>query len=323
MSDMEKSKENNSHQNSSDSDSESFFSEEAETIKLHTKEKIQDNHVLVIIIKCETRECDKNIENLKKLFSDPYFIVQICQVDEPENIPPIKNLTTSQYIENYNMQKTLNYAAEGPYSRDKSGTIKNQRWWKDLPCIIIKDSSVSNVSPYNANNDTGGLKKRIQVALDKASEADLHFLCKWSDSCNKYLEVSGANDIENGSSLKWSLRPTSSQAIMYTSKARDFIREKLRYSTVPMGQLLNSYIASGKLLATAFVPNIIDYDISLSTNDNDYLKLSECDNQQVDTYQTSYQQLLWLGIIIFAVVVLAVLLAIFTSTNPGSLNSRI
>lgn len=282
--------------------------------------ELENGTVLVIILKCETRFCDKNIANLKLLFSDPYFIVQVCSVDQPNNIPTVKNLTSSQYLENYYMRKALNYAAEGPYSRDISGVVQSNHWWSDKPCIIVKDSSVSNVNPFYKNDKQGGMKKRIQVALDKAKEADLHFLCKWGDNCNKFVDVKGTSNIDNGSSLKWSVKPTSSQAIMYTPKSRDFIRNKLSYSLIPIGELLNSYIAKGELLATAFVPNIIDYDIDLSTDERDYAKLSECDTETSSTSQTSTQQWIWLLIIIFILITLAVILTIFTAKRnfPGS-----
>ena len=44
------------------------------------EDNIDDNSVLVIILQCETRQCDKNIEELKYLFSEPYFIVHVCKV---------------------------------------------------------------------------------------------------------------------------------------------------------------------------------------------------------------------------------------------------
>jgi hypothetical protein len=263
--------------------------------------------VLVIILQCETKACNMNINNLKMLFSDPYFIVQVCSVDPPHNMPVIKNLTSSQYLENYYIRKALNYAAEGPYARDINGNIQSNRWWGDIPCIIVKDSSVSNINQYD------GMKKRIKVALESAKEADLHFLCKWQDNCNKFTDIKGASNIENGSCLKWTTKPTSSQAVMYTPKSRDFIRNKLMYSTIPMGDLLNSYIAKGSLSATAFVPNIIDYDINLSTDESDYAKLSECNVEPSTSSQTSTQQWIWLLILILILVTLVVILTIFTA----------
>ena len=241
--------------------------------------------VLVIILQCETKSCDENITNLKWVFSDPYFTVQICAVDPPPNVPTTKTLSQSQYMDNYCMRKALNYAAEGPYIPNSQGTLEPQFWWTKIPVIIVKDSSVSNITPSGTtdvdhpdpnDNIIGGMKKRIKVALDKARQADLFFLCKWHDACNKYVDVEGVGSIDHGSTLKWSVQPTATQAIMYTPSARDFVREALVTATVPLSDLLNSNIAQGNLLATVFVPNIIDFDIDLATSNDDYNKLNEC-----------------------------------------------
>jgi hypothetical protein len=266
--------------------------------------------VLVIILQCETKPSDKNIANLKWIFSDPYFVVQICSVDSPENIPSSKTLSPLQYLENYYMRKALNYASDGPYVIANNGQIQNNKWWSDIPCIIIKDSSICNIIP-------SGMKKRIQVALDKAKQADLYFLCKWSDNCSKHTDVSGCSEIEHGSSLKWSIKPTSSQAVMYTPESRDFIRHKLLTATIPLGDLLNAHIARGELLATAFMPNIIDFDVTLSTSDADYAKLSECGTETKTSNSTSNSQWIWLFTIVAIILAIAVIFTIFTvRTSP-------
>jgi hypothetical protein len=271
----------------------------------------ENGQVLVIILQCETKACDKNVSNLKWLFSDPYFIVQVCSVDPPVNIPKLKILTMNQYIENYYIKKALNYAAEGPYIIDSQDTIKNNKWWVNIPCIIVKDSSISNVAPAS-------MKKRIQIALENTKDGDgdmiMIFLCKWSDNCNKYIDVNGATNIENGSSLKWSIKPTSSQAVLYIPNARDFVRNKLNNTTLPIGELFNTYINRGELKAAAFLPNIINYDINVATDETDYSKLNECMEQtSASTSTTSTSQWIWLFVIIIVLLVITVILSIFTS----------
>src|SRR5579871_3558737 len=118
--------------------------------------------VLVIILQCETKSSDKNIANLKSAFSDPYFVVQVCSVDPPSDIPDSKFITKEQYIENFFMYKVLSYAQEGPYVTKGSDTVEAQRWWVNIPVIIVKDSSISNI------DDSIGMKKRIKLALEKA-----------------------------------------------------------------------------------------------------------------------------------------------------------
>jgi len=272
--------------------------------------------VLVIILQCETKSCDNNITNLKWVFSDPYFTVQVCAVDSPVNIPTIKTMTQMQYLENYSMRKVLNYAAEGPYLQNSQGIIESQSWWNKIPVIIVKDSSISNIPvagitrqdyPDNPRDKIiGGMKHRIKTALDKAKEADLFFLCKWNDACNKYIDVNNANNIDHGSNLKWSMQPTATQAIMYTPSSRDFIRESLLKTTTPLSDFLNSNIAKGKLLATVFVPNIIDFDIDLATSNDDYAKLNEC-TSALETTNTNntVAPFVWFVLIIIAILLVA------------------
>lgn len=274
--------------------------------------------VLVIILQCETKSCDANIINLKWVFSDPYFTVQVCAVDPPPNIPTSKTLTNAQYMENYCMLKALTYAAECPYLANSQGTLEPQFWWSTIPVIIVKDSSVTNITPSGITDEEnpdnpedeiiGGMKRRIAVALDKARQADLFFLCKWHDTCNKYVDVEGVGSIDHGSTLKWSVQPTATQAIMYTPSSRDYIRESLVTATVPLSDLLNTNISKGNLLATVFVPNIIDFDIYLATSNDDYNKLNECAPVKTTQSSTNVASFLW-----FAVIVILVILVILVA----------
>jgi hypothetical protein len=276
-----------------------------------------DASVLVIILQCETKQCDSNINNLKWIFSDPYFTVQVCEVDLPSNIPVTKTLTKTQYIENYRMRKTLNYASNGPYLLNSEGILEPQFWWNKLPVIIVKDSSISNItnsgrSDFNHvdsdDNIIGGMKRRISISLDRAIHADLFFLCKWNDACYKYVDVDTqtaypGNNIDHGSTLKWSVQPTSTQAIMYRPSSRDYIQKSLVTATITMSDLLNLNISQGNLLATVFVPNIIDFDIDLATTNDDYYKLSECaPSQSTQDTSNSASAFIWFSIIIMIMI---------------------
>jgi hypothetical protein len=269
--------------------------------------------VLVIILQCETKSCDQNITNLKWVFSDPYFTVQVCAVDPPPPVPSNKTLSQSQYNENYCMRKALTYAAEGPYIDNMP-----QYWWTKIPVIIVKDSSVCNITPSGTTNFVhtdpaediiGGMKRRISVALNKAAQADLFFLCKWNDLCNKYTDVSGVTgSIDRGSTLKWSIQPTATQSIMYTPSSRDFITNALIAATVSLSDLLNSNIQQGNLLATVFVPNLIDFDIEVATSSSDYLKLNECDPASASNGSTgtsSAASLIWFAVIVILIILVA------------------
>jgi hypothetical protein len=124
------------------------------------------------------------------------------------------------------------------------------------------------------------MKSRISKTLQKGTDADLFFLCKWHDACNKFTDVEGSTD------LKWSLQPTATQAIMYTPESRDRIRNILHTTKLPLSAILNDHVANSKMKAAVFQPNIIDFDVSLATRNEDYLKLSEC-QQVTDSNSTS------------------------------------
>ena len=90
------------------------------------REESDNGSILVIILQCETRPCNKNIYHLKWVFSDPYFTVHVCAVDPPSNIQTNNLLTEEEYIENYYMRKALNYAAEGPYIANNQQILEPQ-----------------------------------------------------------------------------------------------------------------------------------------------------------------------------------------------------
>lgn len=250
--------------------------------------KFEDNNsVLVIILQCETRKCDKNIEQLKYLFSDPYFVVHVCYVEPTED------------KENYDIKKIFNFSDNGPFLLNDKGEFESQKWWCDLPTLIIKDSSVSHLSH---DKSIRTVKHKIKSALEKAKDADLYYLCKWNDSCEKHKDVKDCND----KTLKWSVKPTSTQAIMYTKKSKSYILEQSEKSNGSLGQLLNSHINKGNLLATVFTPNIIDYDADLAISNSDYSKLNECDmSNKTNTNNNNSTQILLIVILIILIAVVA------------------
>lgn len=286
--------------------------------QVHASNFVEDDNgsILVIILQCETKSCDKNISNLKWVFSDPYFTVQVCAVDPPADYSANKTLTQDQYLENYYMRKALNYASEGPYLPNTQGVLEPQYWWNKIPVIIVKDSSISNIPLTGRTNKNhidnldsnmiGGMKKRIKIALDKANQADLFFLCKWNDQCDKHKDVEGAENINFGSSLKWSRAPTSTQCVMYKPGSRDYIQNSLMDTKVTLSELLNSNISKERLLATVFSPNIIDYDIDMATSSSDYAKLNECSVALTsNTSSTSSSQIAWLIVMIIIIIIVA------------------
>lgn len=276
-------------------------------------DQLADNSVLVIILSGETKSCDSNIANLQWVFSDPYFVTQVLAVAPPPPVPATKTLSQSQYNENYIMRKALLYASEGPYVDGVP-----QYAWSRLPVLIVKDNSVSNITPsgitdfahnIRSNDVISGMRGRISTALQKAQQADLFYLCHWDDLCNKLTDVSGVTgSIDHGSTLKWSIQPTSTQAIMYPPSTRDFVINTLINASVSLATFLNDEISQGNLLAVTFVPNLIDFDITIATSSSDYLKLNECSTASTSSSSSSSNSnvsVVWFVVIIVLIVLIA------------------
>ena len=279
-----------------------------------------NNSVLVIILKCDKKLKETNINNLKWVFSDPYFITQVKSF-EPSPKPkglgdvithPILTNPNIAYTENYCMYQALTYAAEGPYIINADGSITKEGLWTNLPVIIVKDNSVSNITPSGITNSSqdkiiGGMKNRIQIALQKAQSADLYYLARWNDNCTKNTLVAGTESIDKGSSLQWTIKPTATQAIMYTPKSRDIVSNALctMASNISLSDYLNSAIYDRKFIATAFVPSIISFDTNLATSQTDFNKLNECFPVSTDKPTTSNTSLIWLIVLILVVILVA------------------
>lgn len=254
---------------------------------------IKEAKVLVIILKGGSRKCDSNIDDLFLAFSDPYFKVEARDADEWEYDKSDKRSLSEIELHNEktSMARCLSYASEGPYVKNNEKDVPVFEW-ANMPVIIIKDTSVCRHQ---------GMKDFIKGALKSASNADLFFLCKWGDSCNKFTTVKGSQKINGGVCLKWSSKPTSTQAIMYTPKSRDLLRVCYETATLSVSDLLNAKISKKELSAVVFVPNLVNFDIDLSTSNKDYQKLSEC-SQESDTSNSTDQTVVIALIITFFLV---------------------
>lgn len=210
--------------------------------------------VVVFIVLTEEEPIQPNLDNLKEAFSDPYFVVEVISSKEP--IPPTKK-------------------------KKHQLALKQATQYPDLPAIVILDSSVTNVDPV-------GMRERISTVINQV-EFDLCYLCKWLDACMKYQSVAGIGYIDGGSTLKWTVSPHGTQAILYSVYARNVVNGKVpmkngKYfdQSIPLDQALNQAIMDDLFNAVTFVPNIVDFDINQVTDDNDYLKLNECDPNASD-----------------------------------------
>lgn len=273
--------------------------------------------VVVLIINNYTKESDPNVDNIKMLFSDPFFIVEVCRLiaDVSENISVGDADDTKIYC------KALKYA---------------QKKYPQLPCLLIKDN---NVCYLNATEMKNKIQDACVILNDDASTAthvkdakataNLIYLNVYADQCSKYTAVS----ILNGNSSKytavsgtvpnevhpylvWTKKPNSTQALLFSPAARDLLlttsvddaasaKGKTMDPKGTIGPLLNDLIKNEKLQAMAFSPNLVEFDIKFALDNKDYNKLAQCANMESSTMDsTSFITLVWVIIIIIFLMIL-------------------
>lgn len=181
--------------------------------------------------------------------------------------------------------------------------------WPTLPSLVIYDSSVTSLPRES-------LLSLIENALPLGM--DMLFLTHWLDSCSTYRSVEGWTTFET--SLMWTTQPTSSQAILYTVEARDFMLANLASTNTTLqdyGLYCNFILSQRKLRGATFVSNLIDFDINLIVRNEDYYKFNACVLNPVAPAANRTQTLL-----IFVAVVFFILLAawILIRMNPSSRN---
>jgi hypothetical protein len=193
--------------------------------------------VLVLIIKYWTKPGNHNIANLTEAFSDPYFLTRVYDEVVPENVDP----------QSYLILNALIYSASN---------------FSSLPVILIMDNSVTNVSPTT-------MASFVQNSLLTGS--GLVYLTKWEDQCGSYVYVDPSL-----SKIAWTKNPQGAQCVLYTPVSRDSLIPILQASETTAAITLTSLINQSKISAVTFVPNIVDFDIRLATNNSQLLYLNEC-----------------------------------------------
>jgi len=245
--------------------------------------------VLVIILQGETRAGDPHIDDLKKVFSDVSFDTRVYNPKIPDEI---KATNDPGMIDNYRMYSALSFAKVGPSIKDKK-----MEYWKEAPVLIIRDSSVCNLTSPTE------MAARVQKMINSGNADHMILLCTWNDECDKYVNTPVTG-------LKWTSHPTTTQAILYRPEWRDATIGILKKSTVPLTEEFAKLIGKGTLRATAVTPNLIDYDLSLATKDEDYAKANRCKIPEQLAPLEKKRDYMW-AYWMFAFLVIAVLILLY------------
>lgn len=244
--------------------------------------------ILVIVLKIQTRDCNKNIDNLKLAFSEDIFMFHVLNLKLDD--------IYFECCENIYFKEALKFSLYGYNNKIEE--------WSDIPCLIIKDDSVTNIYP---NISGENMSSKLQTALFDSNETDLFFLCKSRDLCHKYKDICC---IDTSNKLKKTFYPNSCQAIMFRPSIRENLIKLLENSNESIVDILNFNISKGYLSAAVFVPNLINVDINLMTKDSDYLKLCECANPNPNNDYQNYDDKTYWWLIFFILFVILVSLIV-------------
>jgi len=235
--------------------------------------------MLILIINEYTKQSNNNLQHIKDLFTDEYYITKVVQFPDTAPGPNGTNF----------IHKCLLFAQSGDNNK-----------YQNMPVLIIKDNNITNLNKEQ-------IKSKIKTVLHSDIKADLYYLSVYNDQCDKYIEVSEETDGENN--IVWTKNPTSTQATIYTPKGRDHILSLLNDKS-DISLLINDQLIKSKLTAQAFIPNIINFDLELATSNSDYIKCNQC-NPTVTTTSNEQNMMIMLWVIILIILVLLMAWAVF------------
>lgn len=261
-----------------------------------------DNNFKIIVLILQIDDVTGARSNyLKNLFTNPLFKVEILNIPEPPSIQPTNNLSGKQITDNYRINKAL--------------TISKNNY-DTYPIIVIKDSSITY-----ANKQT--IISMIEKVINNNVEFDIYYLCKWLDMCQKYTDLNLKQETFDGSKIVSTQAPYGIQSLMFTPHGRDIILgiKPMRNGQMlaidkPLSIVLHDEIMNANIKAICTVPNLFNFDISLATHNNDYMKLDECKNIPPDNNGNQSPGTV-AGYVWFAVILLLVLIVAWAVMRVG------
>lgn len=145
------------------------------------------------------------------------------------------------------------------------------------PCIIIKNTSVSDLTP---DTMAANIKQVLSIP-----HFQLCYLCKWLDAC-QYYRNSTSDPIKpsDPTAYMFTRYPGGLQSILFTPEGRDMILGLIPMLNGKMFKICEDFennlrtdIYEGNVRAITSVPNIVNFDIVLNASRyDDYIKTNEC-----------------------------------------------
>lgn len=246
--------------------------------------------ILVIILRGETRESDPHVARLQEYFAtQPIFRVKMSKLST--NAGQATNVGNTGHNECQVITRVFDYITNSKYH--------------NMPSLIIKDSSLIRISADKFTR----IVERITAGV---SRTDLFYLCVWNDKCNRQTSLAEVEEWDDDTT-SWhrSVHPTSTQAIIYTPRARQVITSKLRLlnaETHDLGSVLNDMIIKRTLTNAIVDPNIVDFDMALITSNRNYERRNRCLTTPILTdvpEQEGMAGAIILIVLVFAVIIIA------------------
>lgn len=173
---------------------------------------------------------------------------------------------------------------------------------------LCSDSNNSTNSNSSNSNNSGS------ESCELKRKWELCYLTKWLDRCDLYKVVAKMNGVPK---IVKTYSPLGIQAILFSPKGRDIVLGKSKmkngkYFTpivYPLGEQLSQEIGLKNISAVCIIPNLFDFNVMLSQNDLDLLKLSQCrlpdSNINEETPGPGIAPFLWFLVTVAGVILLA------------------
>lgn len=229
---------------------------------------------LVVIIQGGTKKCDSNIRKLLKLFSSEIFLMACSSQIFIDN----------EYSEVETMKKIF-------------FSLKKMRG--NLPLIVVKDNTVSEFSPEILDLK---IKNLTNIKINDKSP-ELYYLCSWGHDPKNYKTIN-----ENTIQI---FEPKATQCILYTVEGRDYILDFLNNNKInSYSGYLQRTVSDKKLTAIAHIPNLLYFDMGLSTSKDDFKKMNYFSENPNSDKPIAYGLASFIWFIIIVILIIAIACAL-------------
>lgn len=176
-----------------------------------------------------------------------------------------------------------------------------ERCPKNQNVIIIRDTSVSI-------SDT--IAVTISEILNRDSDFDVFYLCKWQDRCDLYRNPQALGE---SSVIVQSSYPQGIQAMILSPSGVAMLKGEKPMSNGAkfdlkaagcLSEQLAKCIYAGWITAHTVTPNLFEFNVMMANKTSDMKKKQECLDVPISEIQANNQARMWSYIILFLIILL-------------------